>query len=54
MEAVRDLSWGSGFQSKVLRLKKRLLLAGALLVVGGAAVGIAHAVIPSGGVINAC
>ena len=34
--------------------KKRLLLAGALLVVGGAAVGIAYAAIPNGGVINGC
>lgn len=37
-----------------MRRKKRLLLAGALLVVGGAAVGIAYAAIPSGGVINGC
>ena len=36
------------------RLKKRLLLVGALLAVGGAAVGIAYAMIPSGGVINGC
>ena len=36
------------------RLKRRLPLAGGLLVVGGAAVGIARAVIPSGGVINGC
>ena len=34
--------------------KNRLLLAGALLVVGGAAVGIAYAAIPNGGVINGC
>ena len=34
--------------------KNRLLLAGAVLVVGGAAVGIAYAAIPNGGVINGC
>ena len=39
----------------MLRLKKRLLLVGAVLVVGGAAVAIAYAAIPSGGgVITAC
>jgi len=38
----------------MMRLKKRLLLAGALLVVGGAAVGITYAAIPSGGVISGC
>ena len=36
------------------RLKKRLLLTAALLVVGGAAVGIAYAAIPNGGVITGC
>ena len=38
----------------MMRLKKRLLLAGALLVVGCAAVGIAYAAIPSGGTITGC
>src|SRR5215467_533027 len=38
----------------MLRLKWRLPLVTALLAIGGAAVGIAYATIPSGGVINAC
>ena len=39
----------------MMRLKKRrLLLVGALLAIGGAAVGIAYAAIPNGGAITGC
>ena len=38
----------------MLRLKKRLLIVGALLTLGGAAWGIAYAAIPSAGVISGC
>jgi len=51
------LPWGRrGYRrgAAMMRLKKRLLFVGALLVVGGAAVGIAYATIPSGGLINGC
>jgi hypothetical protein len=38
----------------MLRLKKRLLIVGGLLTLGGAAWGIAYAAIPSAGVISGC
>jgi len=38
----------------MLRLKRRLLIIGALLALGGAAMGITYAAIPTAGVIYGC